>query len=123
MGAAARGESWVSPFRLSNVLKLWRRGATSTLLMASKSEEKKDICDTIRPSSTQADIVAIRLEVDDLCPLPPSVQDLAYNSAPDMEESEEAAHDTTATLSTCLLYNLKLYQNHSQAYNRQHLHR
>ena len=61
--------------------------------MASKYEEKKEACDVSDPSSTQPDVVAIRLEVDDdLCPLPPSVQELEFNSAPETQHPEETPH-------------------------------
>ena len=61
--------------------------------MASKYEEKKEVCDVSGPSSTQPDVVSLRLEVDDdLCPLPPSVQELEFNSAPETQYPVEAPH-------------------------------
>ena len=78
--------------------------AISTLPMASKYEAKKDTCDSSRPNAVQADVVAIRLEVDDLCTLPPSVQELAFNSSPaEMQESSANAPETPTT-STCFLH-------------------
>ena len=63
--------------------------------MASKYEAKKDICESSRPSAVQVDVVAIRFEVDDLCPLPPSVQELVFNSSPaEMQESSANAPET-----------------------------
>ena len=74
---------WVDPFHL--LLQAANfcidSKARSTVLMASKHEEKKE---------TQPDVVAIRLEVDDdLCPLPPSVQELEFNSSPETRHPEE----------------------------------
>ena len=66
--------------------------------MASKYEAKKDVCESSRPSAAQADIVAIRLEVDDLCPLPPSVQELAFSSSPaEMQETSASGPETPTT--------------------------
>jgi hypothetical protein len=69
--------------------------------MASKYEEKKDSCETSRPSAVQADVVAIRLEVDDLCTLPLSVQELAFNSSPAETLESSANAPETPTTSTC----------------------
>lgn len=68
--------------------------------MASKSVEKKGVSDVSHSSSTQADVVTIRLEVDDLCPLAPSVQELAFNSSPETllsAQQEQPAHEANAT--------------------------
>ena len=67
------------------------------VLMASKYEEKKEFRDVSHPNSTQPDVVAIRLEVDDLCPLSPAVQELAFNSSSNDQQSEGGERDIATT--------------------------
>lgn len=69
--------------------------ATLKPLMAYRYEEKKEIDDFGRSSAAQVDVVAIRLEVDDHYPLPPSVRELMFNSSsPDTQESSAGAPET-----------------------------
>lgn len=69
--------------------------------MASKYEEKKSSRDPVghASSTAQPDVVAMRLEVDDLCPLPPSVRELEFNvSSPEIQGADEHPPTTSTKL-------------------------
>ena len=67
--------------------------------MASRYEEKKSFSDVVAHSTSaaQADVVALRLEVDDLCPLPASVKELEFNSTPETQGGGESTRDPPPT--------------------------
>ena len=68
--------------------------------MASKYEEKKSSRDPVghASSTAQPDVVAMRLEVDDLCPLPLSVRELEFDvSPPEIQGTDEPTRDPLTT--------------------------